>query len=518
MNWRRGRLKRDAKKAMGANFLVCVVVGLMVSLLVNGPLPINETLRIDLKTLHEIASASGSADFKEFIDRVVSAERAITKATSLGESSSEGLISDFYHQSVKAGSAQLAVTGAISNFFFRGRVWRGTATTIGLLLSALLFLFFNGIIQIGVCRFFLENRRYAKTGISRVFYIYRLRRTLRTARIIGLKYLYLFLWILTIVGFPIRYFSYYLVDYIVAENPDVSHRDVFRLSCHMMRGHKWRVFLLEFSFLPWRILSLFTFGLLQYLYVTPYLSAVKAELYMSIRKEAISEHYKASEILTDPFLEAPPRAAAGGLPEGFSPGLYPVPLFAIPEHLAWRWLNVDYHVRYRVKNLILLFFLFSLLGWGWECTLNLVQNGTLVNRGSLYGPWLPIYGVGSVSILVFLRRFFDRPILTFFLIMALCGLIEYGAAWALEDMLHLKYWDYSGYFFNIQGRVCLEGLLVFGLGGFVCVYTLAPILNNLMDKLPENVKSSLCGLLIACFGLDLFYTIVHPHTGKDITH
>lgn len=64
---------------------------------------------------------------------------------------------------------------------------------------------------------------------------------------------------------------------------------------------------------------------------------------------------------------------------------------------------------YSISTLILMFFLFSFTGWVWEVACHLVEDRMFINRGVLFGPWLPIYGAGGVMILVFLKRFFERP-------------------------------------------------------------------------------------------------------------
>ena len=61
----------------------------------------------------------------------------------------------------------------------------------------------------------------------------------------------------------------------------------------------------------------------------------------------------------------------------------------------------DYGKWYKITDYILFFFVFSFIGWVWEVCLVLVQTGKLVNRGVLFGPWLPIYGVGCTIIIVF---------------------------------------------------------------------------------------------------------------------
>ena len=54
--------------------------------------------------------------------------------------------------------------------------------------------------------------------------------------------------------------------------------------------------------------------------------------------------------------------------------------------------NVNYDKNYTLTSYILLFFAFSFIGWSWEVVLHLINDGVFVNRGTMYGPWLPIYG------------------------------------------------------------------------------------------------------------------------------
>ena len=82
----------------------------------------------------------------------------------------------------------------------------------------------------------------------------------------------------------------------------------------------------------------------------------------------------------------------------------------------------------------------------------------------------------------------------------------------------MRYWNYSGYFINIKGRVCLEGLIVFGLGGVGFTYIFAPVLDNFYKKINDNFKKVLCTILISVFLVDLFISnFVYPNTGKGIS-
>ena len=66
--------------------------------------------------------------------------------------------------------------------------------------------------------------------------------------------------------------------------------------------------------------------------------------------------------------------------------------------------------------------------------------------------------------------------------MVVCGVVEYFTAYYLKTVYDRRWWDYAGYFLNLHGRICAEGLLVFGLGGMAVVYGVAPLFDNLLHK------------------------------------
>lgn len=89
--------------------------------------------------------------------------------------------------------------------------------------------------------------------------------------------------ILFIIPGIILAYSYRMVPYILAENPDMEATEVLKLSRSMMSGNKWKAFVLDLSFLGWIILSLFTCGILAIFYTNPYMYATDAELYKTIK-------------------------------------------------------------------------------------------------------------------------------------------------------------------------------------------------------------------------------------------
>lgn len=114
-----------------------------------------------------------------------------------------------------------------------------------------------------------------------------------------LRNIYNFLWYFTIIGGVIKMYEYRMIPYILAENPKTNRKEAFKLSKQMMKGNKWKTFLLDVSFIVWNILSVFTLGLLNILYVNPYKATTNAELYVELRNIAKKEKYEYVQNLND---------------------------------------------------------------------------------------------------------------------------------------------------------------------------------------------------------------------------
>ena len=114
-------------------------------------------------------------------------------------------------------------------------------------------------------------------------------------------------------------------------------------------------------------------------------------------------------------------------------------------------------------KVFLWFILYSFFGWVYESTLCSITSRSLVNRGFLNGPLCPVYGFGALTvILAFWREPDISPWNLFFSSMVLTCTLEYITSWAMEKLFHARWWDYSEYRYNINGRVCLLGALAFG--------------------------------------------------------
>ena len=121
-------------------------------------------------------------------------------------------------------------------------------------------------------------------------------------------------------------------------------------------------------------------------------------------------------------------------------------------------------------------------------------------------------------ILVFLKKTRFNPLLQFISAMVLCGSVEYFTGWLLEYVYDgRKWWNYSGYFLNIHGRICAEGVFVFGVGGLAIVYLIAPLLDNQLRKLNRRILIIISAVLILSYAADQMYSFYKPNTGKGIT-
>ena len=149
----------------------------------------------------------------------------------------------------------------------------------------------------------------------------------------------------------------------------------------------------------------------------------------------------------------------------------------------------------------------------------LFRNGYLESRsGLVYGPFNPVYGIGAVIMTLTLYRYRNRSSSISFFGGALVGsVIEYLLSWGQETLFGSTSWDYSHMPFNLNGRICAEGLLAFGLGGLATVYLLAPALDNLLARAHRRIMAVVAIVLLVAYVGDNIYSSIVPNTGAGIT-
>ena len=157
---------------------------------------------------------------------------------------------------------------------------------------------------------------------------------------------------------------------------------------------------------------------------------------------------------------------------------------------------------------ILCFFAYSFLGWVCECIYCSIPAKKFINRGFLEGPYCPIYGCGAMLVIYLLTPFAAKPLLLFVAGILVTSALEYITSWLMEMFFHTKWWDYSTYPFNINGRICLKNSTLFGIMVVFVYYVLHPFVNDSINLLPHQAQAILCILLIILFTYDGVSTLM----------
>jgi uncharacterized membrane protein len=131
-----------------------------------------------------------------------------------------------------------------------------------------------------------------------------------------------------------------------------------------------------------------------------------------------------------------------------------------------------------------------------------ILNKKIVNRGFLIGPYCPIYGVGSLLIIIYLTQYKSDVFAIFILGMVICAFIEYVTSYLMEVIFKARWWDYSNYKMNLNGRICLQNVVLFGLGGIVIIYILEPLINSLLIKMDNNLMMLITIILLIIYAVD----------------
>lgn len=359
--------------------------------------------------------------------------------------------------SFSSGSAILSMADAANSIVHNDGVAVAVPIVVSLAVYLFVWLFVQQTYRVVMMRMLLEGRTYDKLPVSRFLYPITTRKWLSMAKVMLLENVFLFLWTFTIIGAFIKPYSYRMVPYIVAENPNIGAREAISLSRRMMKGHKWECFVADLSFLGWWLLNLFTLGLSGIFYSNGYNAAFFVEYYVHVRGLSKDSGLEGSELLSDEYLYSKASAetlyAAYGdvaeTVEQLSSNLVPVdkpngfvgflsewlgvrilharsvtkyeeyreqlhqidtgreildgaiyPGRLAPAPMAFRFREsrtVSSDRSYSLVNLVMMFFIFCFVGWVWEVSLAFISEGTFVNRGTLHGPWLPIYGTGGVD-------------------------------------------------------------------------------------------------------------------------
>lgn len=154
------------------------------------------------------------------------------------------------------------------------------------------------------------------------------------------------------------------------------------------------------------------------------------------------------------------------------------------------------------------FIVYSFIGWVYECIYCCITSKHWSNRGFLYGPVCPIYGIGAILCsLIFehasLTVSGNTPLWEIFVICAFgSAVLEYMTSFLMEKKFHALWWDYSNIPFNLHGRICLPVTLAFGFAGIAVVKFVLPVADSVKAEMHPIFAEVLALFLMAIFAAD----------------
>ena len=173
---------------------------------------------------------------------------------------------------------------------------------------------------------------------------------------------------------------------------------------------------------------------------------------------------------------------------------------------------------YNIKLLFLSFMFYSLIGWIIEVIDQLYRQKKFINRGFLLGPYCPVHGIGALLMLLLLKNISDNYLILFISSVVICSVLEYFTGFILEKIFKARWWDYSDYKFNLNGRICLQNSLFFGLAGVIIIKIAQPFFYEIITSIPANILNIICIIILIIFCIDLIISFNVVCSFKTLTN
>lgn len=165
-------------------------------------------------------------------------------------------------------------------------------------------------------------------------------------------------------------------------------------------------------------------------------------------------------------------------------------------------------MKWDLATVFLVFLIYSFCGYILEIIFCSFSYKKIVNRGFLFGPWCPIYGVGSLLILLTLLKYKYSIALVFIFGILITTTIEYYTSYILEKIFHNKWWDYSDRKDSINGRICIGNMIGFGIGSLVIIYIAQPFILSFLGIFHQYILNILAIILALIFIADCIYSFI----------
>ena len=305
--WKRKDLKTKAKQVVKKNYWTAILVCFIIALLTGE----FGTSIIGIWQGEDTINPNFIADTQKIIEENIDLPKInkIDQISIMAEEKFQKTLNDFQLNVIQALDANLnSITKPqkfILKIFDAVQSFRmdKDKLAVSLIIMAILSYAFTVFIAdpliVGGRKYFLKARKSKDAKATTLGEIFKKGKWLNITQIMFLRNIYNALWYLTIIGGVIKTYEYRMIPYIIAENPTIKRKKAFKLSKQMMKGNKWKTFVLDLSFFGWNFLSVLTFGILSLLYVNPYNSATFAELYITLKEETIKNKYEYYEELKE---------------------------------------------------------------------------------------------------------------------------------------------------------------------------------------------------------------------------
>ena len=291
--WKRKDLKNKAKVTIKKNYWTAVVICFLVTILTgefgnsitgiwqneDSILP-NYVLTENNLLMKEKVEQSQLVRAQEINDKIENIKRSLND----GQLKALNAINANINSLTKPAKYVYRIWDAIELFYVNQSLL-GVVYVIAAIIAMLYAILIAEPLIVAERRFFIVARKQENTRLGEIKEVFRRKSWSNVAKIMLLKTIYNVLWFLTIVGGFIKIYEYRMIPYLLAENPKIDKKEAFKKSKEMMKGNKWKAFILDLSFILWDILAVFTFGLLNIVYVNPYKIATSVELYETLKEE-----------------------------------------------------------------------------------------------------------------------------------------------------------------------------------------------------------------------------------------
>ena len=306
--WKRKELKNNARKVIKKNYWTAIVICFLIALFtgefgtsIMGIFPTDDSMDpyyiiSHPDTVFESNQPERENEILKRQEEVV--EDLKTRKENLNDTELKivNVIESYLDSMTKSQKFIFKISDSIKSFILDKDVL-GIGLAVMSILSLAFSIFIANPLIVALRRYFIKARKKQSTKINVVLDIFKKESWIRVAITMFLKDVFTILWFLTIIGGFIKMYEYAMIPYILGDNPKMKWKEAFKLSKQMMKGNKWKLFVLDLSFIGWEILSLFTFGLLNIFYVNPYKVATNVELYEVLKKEVIENKYECYEEL-----------------------------------------------------------------------------------------------------------------------------------------------------------------------------------------------------------------------------